>query len=297
MARMSPHMPGFELRDCVANDIRINYATAGDGPPLLLLHGHPQTHIVWRKVAPVFVQAGYKVIAPDLRGYGDSDKPDSDATHLPYSKRVMARDQVALMQSLGHARFAVVGHDRGGRVAHRMALDHPDAVRKIVVVDIAPTATMYARTDMAFATRYFWWFFLIQPADLPERMIGADPAYFLRRHIDGQVRTPGAVCEKTFAEYLRCYSDPATIHAICEDYRAAASIDLDHDAADVWKKVEAPLLALWGRKGVVGELYDVIETWSEKATDVRGCPLDCGHAVQEEQPEEFARMVLEFLAR
>ncbi len=296
MAQPSAFLPGFETRSARVNGIDLTYAMGGGGPPLLLLHGHPQTHIVWRKVAPAFVAAGYTVVAPDLRGYGDSDKPPSTADHAPYSKRVMAQDQVALMRDLGFDRFAVVGHDRGGRVGHRMALDHPDAVEKLVVVDIAPTLTMYDRTDQAFATRYFWWFFLIQPADLPERMIGSDPEYFLRRHIAGQVKTDGAVSEDVFAEYLRCYRNPATIHAICEDYRAAASIDLQHDRADAAARVRAPLLALWGEKGVVGQTYDVLETWREKALDVCGTALPCGHAVQEEVPDAFAREVLGFLS-
>ncbi len=289
-------MPGFAARRIEATDgVTINLAIAGDGPPVLLLHGHPQTLVVWRKVAPALIAAGYTVIAADLRGYGDSDKPDSEPPHNAYSKRAMAADQLAVMRALGFDRFAVIGHDRGGRVAHRMALDWPEAVERLVVVDIAPTATMYARTDKTFATRYFWWFFLIQPFDLPERMIGSDPEYFLGRHIAGQVKTPGAVEPEVFAEYLRCYRDPRMIHAVCEDYRAAAGIDLEHDAADASCKITAPLLALWGEKGVVGELYDVLETWREKAKTVSGCALPCGHAVQEEQPERFVEEVLNFL--
>ena len=182
-------MPDFEQKRIAVNGVEINCAVAGAGPPLLLLHGHPQTLVVWRKVAPRFLAAGHTVVAADLRGYGDSEKPDSGPPHAAYTKREMARDQVELMRHLGFGSFAVVGHDRGGRVAHRMALDHTAAVERLAVVDIAPTATMYARTDKAFATRYFWWFFLIQPADLPERMIGADPEFFLRRHIDGQLAT------------------------------------------------------------------------------------------------------------
>jgi haloacetate dehalogenase len=268
---------------------------AGDGPPLLLLHGHPQTLLVWRKVAPALVAAGYTVVCADLRGYGDSDKPDGGPAHVAYSKREMAKDQVALMASLGYGRFTVIGHDRGGRVAHRMALDHPDAVERIVVVDIAPTATMYARTDKAFATRYFWWFFLIQPAPLPERMIGSNPAFFLRSHIRGQLKTDGAVEPEVFDEYLRCYRDPRTIQAICEDYRAAATIDLEHDAADADARVQAPLLALWGAKGTVGALYDVPETWRDKAVSVQGTALPCGHCLQEEMPEAFLDEVLAFV--
>jgi haloacetate dehalogenase len=291
----SRFLPGFELETAKVNGVDIQYAVAGTGAPLLLLHGHPQTHVVWRKVAPAFVSAGYRVIAPDLRGYGDSAKPESDPTHAPYSKREMARDQAALMTHLGHETFPVIGHDRGGRVAHRLARDCPERVERIVAVDIAPTATMYARTDKTFATRYFWWFFLIQPFDLPERMIGADPEYFLRRHIAGQVATPGAVNEDVIAEYLRCYRDPACIHAICEDYRASAGIDLDHDAADADQKLAMPLLALWGEKGVVGALYDVLETWRAVASDVTGLPLPCGHAVQEEMPGPFVEHAVAFL--
>ncbi len=295
MSTKSQFMPRFEVRKSTANGVCINYAVAGEGPPLLLLHGHPQTHVVWRKVAGDFVNAGYSVIAPDLRGYGDSGKPPSDVRHQTYSKRMMALDQIELMAGLGFDKFCVVGHDRGGRVAHRLALDFPDAVDKLVVVDIAPTATMYARTDKEFATRYFWWFFLIQPANLPERMISSDPEYFLRRHIAGQVKKTGAVSEEIFQEYLRCYQNPDTIRAICEDYRAAASIDLEHDAADAHIKLKAPLLALWGENGVVGELYDVLQTWRDKAENVQGSALKCGHAVQEEVPEAFTQHVLAFL--
>ncbi len=262
----------------------------------MLLHGHPQTHIVWRKVAPQLVAAGYTVIAPDLRGYGDSDKPRSDPTHWPYSKRVMAADQIALMQHLGHDRFAVVGHDRGGRVAHRLALDFPHAVDRLAVLDIAPTLTMYDQTDQAFATRYFWWFFLIQPDGLPERMIATDPEYFLRRHIAGQVKVDGAVEEAAIAEYLRTYRDPATLHAICEDYRAAASIDLDHDRQDLASRIEAPLLAIWGQQSVVGQTYDVKATWQEKARDVTGVGLPCGHAIPEEAPADLTAHLLAFLS-
>jgi haloacetate dehalogenase len=197
----------------------------------------------------------------------------------------MAKDPVALMRALGHERFFVVGHDRGGRVAHRMALDFPNAVAKIALFDIAPTATMYARTDKAFATRYFWWFFLIQPYPLPERLIEADPEFFLRKHIDGQNKIADATEAAAFAEYLRCYLDPATRHAICEDYRAAAGIDLVHDEADKDTRLVAPLLALWGARGTVGALYDVLDTWREKAVDVTGHALDCGHTLQEECPE------------
>jgi haloacetate dehalogenase len=202
---------------------------------------------------------------------------------------------VELMEALGLSRFAVAGHDRGGRVAHRMALDHPDRVTRVALFDIAPTATMYARTDKAFATRYFWWFFLIQPYPLPERLIDADPEFFLRTHIDGQNKVAGATEPAAFAEYLRCYLDPKTRHAICEDYRAAAGIDLEHDAADRDTLLSMPVLALWGALGTVGALYDVLATWREKATDVRGRALACGHTLQEEDPEEVLAELRRFL--
>ena len=288
-------MPGFEPHEFEAAGARINAVVGGAGPPLLLLHGHPQTHLTWHKIAGRLAEH-YTVVAPDLRGYGDSAKPEGGPGHVNYAKRAMALDQVEVMAALGFPRFAVVGHDRGGRVAHRMALDHPDAIDRIAVFDIAPTATMYARTDQAFATRYFWWFFLIQPFDLPERMIGADPEYFLRQHIDGQSKTPGATSEEVFQDYLRCYMDPKTRHAICEDYRAAATIDLEHDAADANQRIKAPLLALWGKLGVVGTLYDVLETWREKADQVTGHALECGHTLQEEAPDAVLAALLPFLA-
>lgn len=288
-------MPGFTLRDVETTGARIRTAIGGAGPPLLLLHGHPQTHVTWHKIVPMLAER-HTVVATDLRGYGDSAKPPGGEGHVNYSKRAMAQDQVEVMHALGFPRFAVVGHDRGGRVAHRMALDHGNAVARLAVLDIAPTATMYARTDKAFATRYFWWFFLIQPFDLPERLIGADPEYFLRKHIEGQTKTQGATSEAILQEYLRCYRDPATRHAICEDYRAAATIDLTHDAEDAGRKVDAPLLALWGAKGTVGALYDVLATWREKAVDVTGRALDCGHTVQEEAPNEVLDALLPFLA-
>jgi haloacetate dehalogenase len=294
-----PHPPF--LRDfgrfdlSVEPGVVIHGARAGQGPPVLLLHGHPQSHSTWDAVAPRLVEAGYSVVATDLRGYGDSSRPDGGERHQNYSKRVMARDQVAVMGALGHQRFAVVGHDRGGRVAHRLALDHEAAVTRVAVLDIAPTATMYARTDRAFATRYFWWFFLIQPAPLPERLIEGDLEFFLRDHLAGQSRTPGVPGEALIREYLRCYRIPGTVHAICEDYRAAATIDLEHDAADAVRRLRMPVLALWGAKGVVGSLYDVPSTWREKAADVRGVPLDCGHSPQEEVPEETASALIEFL--
>ncbi|MGN7932222.1 alpha/beta fold hydrolase [Sphingopyxis sp. 22461] len=277
-------MPGFHWQDVDADGVRIRAAVGGSGPPLLLLHGHPQTHLTWHKVVPELAKR-FTVVAADLRGYGDSEKLPGDPTHANYSKRAMAADQVAVMAMLGFDRFDVVAHDRGARVAHRMALDHADRVARLVLLDIAPTATMYAQTNREFATRYFWWFFLIQPFDLPERMIAADPDHFLDRHLAGQIKVEGSLDPRVVAEYRRCYRDPATRHAICEDYRAAASIDLEHDAADDDRRIEAPLLLLWGEYGTVGTLFDVMESWRSKAREVRGRALPCGHSPQEETPE------------
>ena len=295
MASSETWLPGFTPHRIETDGAAINARVGGSGPPLLLLHGHPQTHLTWHKIAPRLAER-FTVVAADLRGYGDSAKPPGGERHVNYSKRAMAADQVAVMRNLGFDRFALVGHDRGGRVAHRLALDHPQAVERIAVLDIAPTATMYDRTDKEFATRYFWWFFLIQPHDLPERMIAADPEYFLRKHLEGQSKTPGATSDALVQEYLRCYRDPATLHAICEDYRAAAGIDLEHDAADAHRRIEVPLLALWGAKGTVGALYDVLATWREKATRVSGHAIACGHTLQEEAPEETLSALRDFLA-
>jgi haloacetate dehalogenase len=287
-------MPGFAWRDIDADGIRIRTAVGGAGPPLLLLHGHPQTHLTWHKVAPHLARR-FTVIATDLRGYGDSAKPEGGENHIQYSKREMAADQIAVMRQLGHEDFAVLAHDRGARVAHRLALDHPEAVTKLVLLDIAPTAAMYALTDKEFATRYFWWFFLIQPFDLPERMIGGDPDYFLEKHIAGQIKIAGSTDPRVMAEYRRCYRDPAMRHAACEDYRAAAGIDLEHDAADADRRIAAPVLALWGAKGTVGALFDVLALWREKATDVRGHAIDCGHSPQEEAPASLLAALDGFL--
>jgi len=287
-------LPGFRWFDADVDGVSIRCTVSGSGPPLLLLHGHPQTHLTWHKVAPRLAER-FTIVMSDLRGYGDSAKPAGGAEHEAYSKRVMACDQVGLMRQLGHERFAVVAHDRGARVAHRMALDYPEAVERMVLLDIAPTATMYAGTNMEFARRYFWWFFLIQPYDLPERLIAADPDHFLDTHLAAQTKIAGSADPRVVAEYRRCYSDPATRHAICEDYRAAAGIDLVHDAADAEARIAAPLLVLWGSMGTVGALWDVLATWREKALDVRGHAIACGHSPQEEAPEAFLAALEEFL--
>ncbi|WP_239952708.1 alpha/beta fold hydrolase [Pantoea sp. Z09] len=291
----SPFIAGFQLQDVtLPNGVTLRVAMGGQGAPLLLLHGHPQNHLTWRKVAPRLAEK-YRVILPDLRGYGDSDKPASDERHRPYSKRVMADDISLLISALGYDKVAFVGHDRGGRVGHRLARDHADQLNCCVFIDIAPTATMYALTDKAFATRYFWWFFLIQPAPLPETLIANNTAFFLRKHLDGQLKTPDATPEAIFNDYLRCYQQPEMIHAVCEDYRAAATVDLEDDAADS-RRIACPLLLLWGAKGTVGELYDVVDTWRDKAQQVSGEALPCGHSPQEERPEMFLDRLSAFLA-
>lgn len=294
----SPFVPGFDLFDAsLENGITIRFARGGrpgGKTPLLMVHGHPHNHVIWRKVAPDFAK-DREVILADLRGYGDSSKPVGDPAHRTYSKVEMAKDLALLMKGLGLPLFDFVGHDRGGRVGHRFALDYPECVRKAVFIDIAPTALMYARTNKEFATKYVWWFFLIQPAPFPERMIGYDPAYYLRHHIEGQIKIKGVVEDEVFAEYLRCYQDPAEIHAICEDYRAAATIDLEDEARDAEKRIEAPLFLLWGGRGTVGKLYDVVDTWRDRARTVSGHPLDCGHSPQEECPEAFLEAVHGFL--
>ena len=278
--------PGFTRRLVPLDGIDIHAAIGPRraGPALLLLHGYPQTHAIWHKVAPRLAER-FNVVASDLRGYGDSGKPATTADHAPYSKRVMATDQVRLMGALGHDRFLLVGHDRGGRVAHRLAVDHPQAVRKVAVLDIAPTAAMYEQTTDAFARAYWHWFFLILPAHGPERMIGADPKAYLREKM-GESRARGVFAPEAWAEYERCFT-PGAIHASCEDYRAAATVDLEHDRADrdAGRKVRAPLLALWGANGVVERCFKPLDEWRRVADDVRGRALPAAHYLPEEVPE------------
>jgi len=287
--------PGFETRRIAVSDAEINLVVGGSGPPLLLLHGYPQTHALWHKVAQPLAQR-FTVVAPDLRGYGDSSKPQGGARHERYSKRAMAHDQVEVMHALSFDRFQVVGHDRGGRVAHRMALDHPHRVEKLVVLDISPTRVMYGATDKAFATAYYHWFFLIQPFDLPERLIGAEPVYYLRKKLGGWGSAGLSIFDpRALAEYERCFRDPGTIHATCEDYRAAATIDLEHDAADEHARLSCPVLVLWGDKGVVHRLFDPVRDWGDVAKHVRGKALPSGHYLPEEAAEATLSEILAFL--
>jgi haloacetate dehalogenase len=287
---------GFRQQTITTSGARINTLVAGNGPPLLLLHGHPQTHVAWWKVAPKLAET-FTVVLTDLRGYGDSSKPDGGIDHINYSKRSMGLDQIEVMRALGHSQFQAVGHDRGARVLHRMALDYPDAVTRVVTLDIAPTDLMYAHTNEAFATKYFWWFFHIQAAPLPERMIGSQTELYLDSHLDVQNKTPGAVTPEAFAEYLRCYNEPACVHAVCEDYRASVTIDRQHTKDDraLGNKIRQPLLTLWGAKGAVGELFDVVKLWRDEADDVHGRALQCGHLIAEEDPEGLLDALNAFL--
>ena len=287
---------GFERHRVEVDGIGINLVRGGEGDPVLLLHGYPQTHAMWHLVAPLLVEAGFSVVATDLRGYGESSKPKGDAAHVAYSKRIMAGDQVGAMASLGFESFAVVGHDRGGRVGHRMALDHPGNVSKLAVLDILPTRHLFSTVDRDLAMAYYHWFFLAQPYDLPEKLIGGDPVYYLHKKLGGWGTGLDKFAPEALAEYERCF-DVHTVHASCEDYRAAATIDLSHDDSDRenGRTVTCPLLALWGKNGAMEKLYDVAEVWRHYADDFRGAPVDAGHFLAEEKPEETAREILAFL--
>ena len=280
---------GFRLATIDTGEATIRLRHGGSGPPLLLLHGNPQTHAMWHKVAPRLAER-FTVVAADLRGYGDSSKPAAAPGHAPHSKRAMARDQIAVMRQLGFERFCVAGHDRGGRCAYRLALDHPEVVQKLAVLDIIPTYEHYRRTDMRFAMAYWHWFFLAQPYPLPEQLIGADPDWFClrgRHHLFDP---------EALAEYLRCFRNPEARHAICEDYRAGATIDYRTDEADraAGRRIACPLLALWAGRNPIHEAYDVLAVWRDWADDVRGCTFDCGHYLPEEAPEETLAAFVEF---
>jgi haloacetate dehalogenase len=286
---------GFASTTIDTGEAAIRTRYAGSGPPLLLLHGHPQTHVMWHLVAPRLAR-DFTVVATDLRGYGDSSKPPTTADHEPYSKRAMARDQVEVMRQLGFERFFVAGHDRGARVAYRMALDHPQRVAKLAVLDIVPTGEAFRRADMAFGLAYWGWFFLAQPFDLPERLVGADPEYFFS-HRDGRERRD-VFAREAREEYLRCYRDPAAIHAACEDYRAGATIDFALDEADraAGRRIACPVLALWAGRGKLNEWYDVLAVWRDWAAEVQGRALDCGHYLAEERPDETYAELRAFFA-
>jgi haloacetate dehalogenase len=285
--------PGFKKLTKKTSGATINFVTAGSGPGLLLLHGYPQSHIEWRKVAPQLAQ-NFTVVAADLRGYGDSSKPPDGENHFGYSKRATAQDQVEVMSSLGLEKFSVVGHDRGGRVAHRMALDHPDHVTKLAVLDIVPTYKLFHNVSQQWATSSFHWFFLIQKAPFPETVIGNSIEFWLRSRFDRLPRE--ALDQQAFTEYLRCFRDPGMIHATCEDYRAGASVDLVHDAADLDRKISCPTLALWGEHGEMHRLYNVLDTWRERASNVTGRAVPSGHFIAEEIPDILLADLKKFLS-
>jgi len=285
--------PGFRRQTIQTSGTPINVVIGGNGPPLLLLHGYPQTHIEWRKIAPELAKS-HMLVIPDLRGYGDSGKPPAGENHVNYSKRALALDQVEVMEKLGYRQFAVVSHDRGSRVAHRLALDHPDRLTKLVLMDICPTHYMYRTADRQFASGYFHWFFLIQAPPFPETLIANNVDAVLKLFM-GPVM-PKFIEPEAYAEYRRCFGDPATIRASCEDYRAAATIDLVHDKADMDRKISCPLLVLWGGNGLVGKKYDVLAVWRERAIQVSGKALPGGHWLAEELPQETLTEVKAFLA-
>ena len=286
---------GFEELQLEANGTTINLVKGGIGPPMLMLHGYPQTHAMWNKIAPRLAE-DFTVVCPDLRGYGDSAKVEGDSEHMNYSKRVMAQDQVDVMKQLGFDQFYLVGHDRGGRVSHRLTKDHPDSVLKLVTLDIIPTRTMFQIVDKDFATNTYHWFFLIQPFDFPERVIGADPEFYAGRGFNRVKDSENVFTPEALADYLRCFNNPGTIHAVCEDYRAGASIDLVHDDADFDQKITCPMLAMWSTTGFVGRTQDVLKVWQDYATNVRGLPLPCGHYIAEELPDEAYNAIKAFLS-
>lgn len=287
-------MDGFTEQRIDVGEVRIAASVAGTGPPLLLLHGYPQHRAMWRHVAPQLTER-FTVVATDLRGYGQSSKPPGDADHHTYSKRAMAADQVAVMRQLGFERFAVCGHDRGARVAHRMCLDHPDRIAAAAVLDIVPTLHLFETTDREFAGAYYHWFFLSQPPELPERLLGASAADFVAMTLDRWSAPGFAFPLDVVAEYAAAF-DAATIHASCEDYRAAATVDLEHDAADRDHRVACPLLVAWGELGAMHRLYDVPGTWRERAEAITARALPCGHFVAEEAPRETLALLTTFLA-
>jgi haloacetate dehalogenase len=293
-ARARQIFDGFARDTIKTIGAEINLVHGGSGSPVLLLHGSPQTHTVWHELAPALAES-HTVVAADLRGYGDSSKPLGGGDHSAYSFRAMAADQVEAMRALGHERFAVVGHDRGARVAHRLARDHPRAVERVAFLDIVPADHLYAHVDRAVAAAYWHWFFLPLPEPIPEQMIEPTAMSFLHLLLGGLGSGLDVYAPEALTEYERCFADPAAIHGMCEDYRAAASIDLVHDAVDRDRLIACPVLLLWGARGPVGALYDPIDIWREYATDVRGHALDAGHFLVEERARETLAALRAFL--
>jgi len=292
--------PDFTHKRLRANGVEINTRVGGSGPPLLLLHGYPQSHLIWHRVAPALAKQ-FTVVVTDLRGYGDSEKPAGAADHGNYSKRTMAQDQVEVMAQLGFSSFHLCGHDRGGRVSHRLAVDHPGAVKKLMLLDISPTLTMYEETNMDFARSYWWWFFLIQPAPFPETMIAAAPETYLKKKIGWGHAGLAPFTDETYAAYLSHVSDPATMHGMCEDYRAAAGIDLEHDRADraAGRRIGCDVRVLWGEFGVVNRCFKPVDDWravTQDAYTVTGRTVPCGHYIPEEVPQELMGEMQRFFA-
>lgn len=286
---------GFEQQRLAVNGVEINFVTGGSGPPVLLLHGYPESHLIWRHIAPRLAE-NYTVVATDLRGYGDSSKPQGLPDHSNYSFREMAQDQLEVMQALGYGSFHLVGHDRGGRTAHRLTLDHPEAVRRLVTLDIVPTKEVFDTTNQLSATLFYHWYFMLKPTPFPETIIGSNPEAWLRSHMGGRFAGLAPFLPDAWPEYLRAF-DAAGIHSSCEDYRAAASIDLEHDTASLAEglRVTCPMMALWAEQGSVERRFRAIEVWQRYATDVRGHSYPCGHYIPEEKPDELYEELIGFL--
>lgn len=285
----------FPARTVLREDVALHTRSGGAGPPLLLMHGHPQSMAMWHCVLPVLAEH-FRVVLMDLRGYGDSGRPEPDAEHIVHSKREMALDALAVMTEYGHTQFAVLAHDRGARVAHRLAVDHPEAVSRLMLLDIAPTLGMYGQTGEAFARAYWHWFFLVQPPPLPEALIASDPVRYLRSVMGNRHAGLAAFHPAAMAEYERCIALPGSAESICEDYRASAGIDLDHDRADVAaaRRLTQPLRVLWAEHGAVSRCFDVLALWRERASDVSGGAAPCGHYIAEEAPNTLLAEALSF---
>jgi haloacetate dehalogenase len=286
---------GFTLTTIDTGETTIRVRHGGNGPPLLLLHGIPETHVMWHRIAPRLAQ-DFTVVATDLRGYGESGKPPSTPDHAPYAMRALARDQVAVMHALGFDRFAIAGHDRGARCAYRLALDNPERVLKLAVLDIIPTWEAFDRADMAFSLGFWVWSFLAAPDNLPEQLIGVNPDLLLDHMLTSWSAVPDAITPEAREAYARAFRDPTTIHAICEQYRAATTLDYAHDAADRdTRRITCPTLVLWGAAGVLSEWYDPLAIWRDWADDVSGQAIDCGHFLPEEAPDETYKALQDFL--
>lgn len=284
-------------RNGIALHGRCALHASGESPPLLLLHGHPQTHVMWHKVAPKLAQR-FKLVLMDLRGYGDSGRPAYDDVHAHHSKREMALDALAVMQHFGFSQFNILAHDRGARVAHRLAADHPASVQRLLLLDIAPTLAMYEHTTLAFAKAYWHWFFLIQPQPLPEALIESDPVRYISSVMGKRHAGLAAFSNEALEQYERCIQIPGSARGICEDYRASATIDLEHDRVDVLSgnKIAQPLRVLWGEHGAVGANFDVLALWRERAQQVSGRALACGHYIAEEAPDQVLAEALPFFS-